>query len=105
MRISLDLRYQPIGQATGRPIRTARALNRSTRNPAGVCRTPVKTLNSAIAMPSRVKRSQTLGHSGSTGLAGGDHLHFSMQVDGVQVNPVEWWDAHWIHDRIRSKLQ
>ena len=35
-----------------------------------------------------VKSGQTLGRSGSTGLAGGDHLHFSMQLDGVQVNPV-----------------
>jgi murein DD-endopeptidase MepM/ murein hydrolase activator NlpD len=51
-----------------------------------------------------VKRGEILGKSGATGLAGGDHLHFSMQVDGVQVNPVEWWDAHWIHDRILSKL-
>ena len=51
-----------------------------------------------------VKQGQSLGRSGSTGLAGGDHLHFSMQVDGVQVNPVEWWDGHWITDRIRSKL-
>jgi murein DD-endopeptidase MepM/ murein hydrolase activator NlpD len=51
-----------------------------------------------------VKKGQAMGHSGSTGLAGGDHLHFSMQVDGVQVNPAEWFDAHWIHDRILSKL-
>ncbi len=51
-----------------------------------------------------LKKGQTMGHSGSTGLAGGDHLHFSMQVDGVQINPVEWFDAHWIHDRILSKL-
>jgi murein DD-endopeptidase MepM/ murein hydrolase activator NlpD len=51
-----------------------------------------------------VKKGQVMGHSGSTGLAGGDHLHFSMQVDGVQVDPVEWFDAHWIHDRILSKL-
>jgi len=51
-----------------------------------------------------VKKGQPMGRSGSTGLAGGDHLHFSMQVDGVQVNPVEWFDAHWIHDRILSKL-
>ena len=51
-----------------------------------------------------VKQNQTLGRSGSTGLAAGDHLHYSMQVDGVQVNPVEWWDAHWIKDRIRTKL-
>jgi len=51
-----------------------------------------------------VKKLQTIGKSGATGLAGGDHLHFSMQVDGVQVNPVEWWDGHWIQDRILSKL-
>ena len=51
-----------------------------------------------------VKKSQSLGKSGSTGLAGGDHLHFSMQVDGVQVNPIEWWDEHWIKDRILSKV-
>ncbi len=51
-----------------------------------------------------VKKGQTMGLSGATGLAGGDHLHFSMQIDGVQVNPMEWWDAHWIHDRITSKV-
>jgi murein DD-endopeptidase MepM/ murein hydrolase activator NlpD len=51
-----------------------------------------------------VKKGQTMGRSGSTGLAGGDHLHFSMQIDGVQVNPVEWWDGHWIQDRILSKI-
>ena len=51
-----------------------------------------------------VKKSQQMGLSGATGLAGGDHLHFSMQVDGAQVDPKEWWDAHWIHDRILSKV-
>jgi murein DD-endopeptidase MepM/ murein hydrolase activator NlpD len=52
-----------------------------------------------------VKKAQSMGKSGATGLAGGDHLHYSMQVDGVQVNPVEWWDEHWIKDRILSKIQ
>ncbi len=51
-----------------------------------------------------VKKNQSLGVAGATGLAGGVHVHFSMQVDGVQVNPREWWDEHWIHDRIMSKL-
>jgi murein DD-endopeptidase MepM/ murein hydrolase activator NlpD len=51
-----------------------------------------------------VKRGQAMGRSGATGLAGGDHLHFSLQVDGVQITPVEWWDEHWIHDRVLSKL-
>jgi murein DD-endopeptidase MepM/ murein hydrolase activator NlpD len=52
-----------------------------------------------------VNRGQAMGKSGSTGLAGGDHLHFTMQVDGVQVNPLEWWDDHWINDHIRSRLK
>jgi murein DD-endopeptidase MepM/ murein hydrolase activator NlpD len=51
-----------------------------------------------------VKKGQEIAKSDTTGLALGDHLHFTMQVDGVQVNPVEWWDEHWIHDRILSKL-
>jgi murein DD-endopeptidase MepM/ murein hydrolase activator NlpD len=51
-----------------------------------------------------VQKEQVLGRSGETGLAGGDHLHFSLQVDGVQVQPIEWWDDHWIRDRILSKL-
>jgi murein DD-endopeptidase MepM/ murein hydrolase activator NlpD len=51
-----------------------------------------------------VKRLQPIGKTGQTGMAGGDHLHFSMQIDGVQVNPIEWWDEHWIHDRIWSKV-
>ncbi len=52
-----------------------------------------------------VKRGQVIGASDSTGLAGGDHVHFGVYLDGVPVVPKEWWDAHWIHDRIMSKLQ
>lgn len=52
-----------------------------------------------------VEKRQTLGRSGMTGLAGGDHLHFTMLVNGKMVNPVEWWDAHWIEDRILRKLR
>jgi murein DD-endopeptidase MepM/ murein hydrolase activator NlpD len=52
-----------------------------------------------------VNKEQTLGRSGMTGLAGGDHLHFTMLVNGKMVNPVEWWDSHWIQDRIIRKLR
>jgi len=52
-----------------------------------------------------VSKGQALGRSGQTGLAGGDHLHFTMLVGGHPVNPVEWWDAHWIQDRVERKLK
>jgi hypothetical protein len=51
-----------------------------------------------------VERGQRLGLSGSTGLAGGDHLHFATLIRGLPVTPVEWWDPHWIQDRIARKL-
>jgi murein DD-endopeptidase MepM/ murein hydrolase activator NlpD len=57
-----------------------------------------------VKVGDRVEKGQKLGLSGETGMAGGDHLHFSMQVDGVQVNPIEWWDEHWIKDRVLSKM-
>ena len=52
-----------------------------------------------------VVREQQIGRSGVTGLAGGDHLHFAILLQGHPVNPVEWWDQHWIEDRIQRKLR
>jgi murein DD-endopeptidase MepM/ murein hydrolase activator NlpD len=43
--------------------------------------------------------------SGMTGLAGGDHLHFTMLVNGHPVNAVEWWDARWLEDRLWRKVR
>jgi murein DD-endopeptidase MepM/ murein hydrolase activator NlpD len=51
-----------------------------------------------------VKRGQVMGTSGQTGLAGGDHIHFAMQLDGVQIDPREWWDSHWIKDHIAKRV-
>lgn len=52
-----------------------------------------------------VKKNQPIGRSGMTGLAGGDHLHFTMLVGGHAVNPVDWWSKQWIEDRITRKLR
>jgi hypothetical protein len=49
-------------------------------------------------------RRSAPGTSGQTGMAGGDHIHFAMQLDGVQIDPKEWWDGHWIKDHIAKRL-
>ena len=59
----------------------------------------------AVKPEDTVTRGQTIGQSGATGLAGGDHLHFSMILQGEQVDAREWWDPHWIQDRIVAKLR
>jgi len=51
-----------------------------------------------------VTRAQEIGKTGETGLAGGDHLHFSTAIHGVHVDPVEWWDGRWIRDHVMARL-
>jgi murein DD-endopeptidase MepM/ murein hydrolase activator NlpD len=51
-----------------------------------------------------VARGQEIGRSGKTGLAGGDHLHFTTLLHGLPVNPIEWWDPKWLTDRVHRKL-
>ena len=46
-----------------------------------------------------------LGRSGATGLAGGDHLHFTMLLHGTPVTPIDWWSSQWVEDRIMRKLR
>jgi murein DD-endopeptidase MepM/ murein hydrolase activator NlpD len=58
----------------------------------------------AVAAGQKVARGEIIGQTGETGLAGGDHLHFAVILAGLPVNPVEWWDAHWINDRLARKL-
>ncbi len=52
-----------------------------------------------------VARRETLGQTGQTGLAGGDHLHFSMLLQGHQINPIEWWDEDWVRKHILVKIE
>jgi murein DD-endopeptidase MepM/ murein hydrolase activator NlpD len=47
-----------------------------------------------------VEKGARLGRSGHTGLAGGDHLHFAILVGETYVDPVEWWDAKWVREKI-----
>jgi murein DD-endopeptidase MepM/ murein hydrolase activator NlpD len=52
----------------------------------------------------QVDRGSVIGLTGTTGMAGGDHLHFSMLVNGIFVTPKEWWDQNWIDVTIEDPL-
>jgi len=58
----------------------------------------------AVAKGQSVARGDELGRTGATGLAAGDHLHFTILIQGLPVNPTEWWDAHWIRDHVARPL-
>ncbi len=42
----------------------------------------------------------SIAQTGKSGLALGDHLHFGILVQGVEVRPEEWMDKKWINDKI-----
>ena len=50
----------------------------------------------------KVDKGEKIGVSGTSGLAGGDHLHISIIVGGQFVDPKEWWDPHWIKDNLNK---
>jgi murein DD-endopeptidase MepM/ murein hydrolase activator NlpD len=58
----------------------------------------------AVKVGQTVQKGETLGRSGETGLAGGDHVHFALLIRGVYTSPIEWWDVHWLKDRIAKPL-
>lgn len=43
-----------------------------------------------------VQAGDIIAKTGKTGLALGDHLHFGILVQGIEVRPVEWFDKSWI---------
>jgi murein DD-endopeptidase MepM/ murein hydrolase activator NlpD len=57
-----------------------------------------------VSVGDAVAKGDTLGLSGATGLAGGDHLHFAILVGGTYVDPLEWWDRTWIRTHIDTHL-
>jgi murein DD-endopeptidase MepM/ murein hydrolase activator NlpD len=57
-----------------------------------------------VAVGESKEKGAAIGLSGTTGMAGGDHLHFSILVNGIFVTPVEWWDQQWLQLNIDDIL-
>jgi len=52
-----------------------------------------------------ISLNQKIANTGSTGAVFGDHLHFGILVQGIEVNPIEWMDRNWIKLRITDILK
>ncbi len=52
-----------------------------------------------------VKKGEVIAKTGSTGLAGGDHLHFGILIHGHEISPLHWWDPHWIKVNVLDYLK
>jgi murein DD-endopeptidase MepM/ murein hydrolase activator NlpD len=52
-----------------------------------------------------VQAGEVIAKTGMTGLALGDHLHFGMVIQGIEVRPVEWFDQKWITKFIDKVFQ
>ena len=46
-----------------------------------------------IAVGDKIRRGSPLGYTGKTGYATGDHLHWEMRVNNVNVDPLQWTKA------------
>ncbi len=57
-----------------------------------------------VSVGDKVNKGNILGLTGTSGMAGGDHLHFSMLVHGVFVMPKEWFDGKWIESTIDGPI-
>ncbi|MDR2636175.1 MAG: M23 family metallopeptidase [Campylobacteraceae bacterium] len=47
-----------------------------------------------------VMEGQVIAKTGRTGFAFGDHLHFGIVIQGIEVRPEEWMDEKWMRDNL-----
>lgn len=52
-----------------------------------------------VKVGQKVNKNTIIGKTGTTGLAVGDHLHYGIIVNGIEVNPIEWFDPKWLDTR------
>lgn len=53
----------------------------------------------------KLAKGYVIGETGTSGLALGDHLHFGILVQGVEVRPAEWLDKAWIKANITNVIK
>lgn len=52
-----------------------------------------------------VTQNMKIANTGKSGYAMGDHLHFGVLVQGIEVRPQEWMDKQWIKLNINDVIK
>ena len=55
-----------------------------------------------LELNDEILSNQLIANTGSTGAVFGDHLHFGVLIQGVEVNPLEWMDRKWIKTNVTN---
>jgi murein DD-endopeptidase MepM/ murein hydrolase activator NlpD len=58
-----------------------------------------------VSQGDTVSANMKIANTGKTGYAIGDHLHFGVLVQGVEVRPQEWMDKQWIKLNINDIIK
>jgi murein DD-endopeptidase MepM/ murein hydrolase activator NlpD len=58
-----------------------------------------------VQVDDEVRAGELIANTGMSGYAMGDHLHFGVLVQGVEVRPEEWMDKKWIKLNITDTIK
>ena len=59
----------------------------------------------SVKVGDAVKKGQTIGHTDTTGLALGDHLHFGVLIWGYAANPIFFFDGRYLKYYLYNPLR
>jgi murein DD-endopeptidase MepM/ murein hydrolase activator NlpD len=54
----------------------------------------------SVSEGDEIINGQVIGRTGKTGFVFGDHLHFGIVVQGIEVRPEEWLDEKWLKENV-----
>jgi len=59
----------------------------------------------SVSSGDEIQKKETIANTGKTGYAMGDHLHFGVLVQGIEVRPQEWMDKTWMKLNINNVIK
>jgi len=58
-----------------------------------------------VANGDSIRAKAQIANTGKSGYAMGDHLHFGVLIQGIEVRPAEWMDTQWMKLNISNVIK